>query len=149
MDIFGQARKAFSKAAGDVSRNAEMLRLDADIVELGKLATENWAAVGRRAQALVKLGRLSDQELQTLLRSAEQAAEKLEAAQRARQALYRGERVRRCPGCGQPVVELTEFCENCGVKLPVCKQCLEPLSAEDTQCPACGTAAEKAQGSAG
>jgi Double zinc ribbon len=142
MDIFDEARKAFKQAADGISRGAEGLRLDADIADLQKLVSENYAAVGRRAAQLAKLGRVSDAELQSLLGVAEKAEAKLQAAQEVAQAMRRGERVRRCPGCGEPVLKLTEFCEKCGRKLPVCKQCLEPLSGEDTACPACGTAVE-------
>ena len=144
MDLFGEARKAFKQAADGVSRGAETLRLDTEISELSQLVTENYAALGRRAMQLAKLGRISDAELQTLLVTAEKSEAKLQAAQQARQALQRGERIRRCPGCGEAVPKPTEFCEKCGRKLPVCQQCLEPLSAEDTTCPSCGTAVEGA-----
>jgi len=144
MDLFDEARKVFKQAAEGVSRGAETLKLDADISELSQLVTENYAAIGRRAVALVKLGRVSDPELQTLVGLAEKSEAKLRAAQETRQALQRGDRVRRCPGCGEAVVKPSDFCEKCGRKLPVCQQCLEPLSAGDLACPSCGTAAEGA-----
>ncbi|MBM3476448.1 MAG: zinc ribbon domain-containing protein [Armatimonadetes bacterium] len=137
MDIMGSARKAFGKAADGVSRGAEALRLESEIGDLSKRLDEDWAAAGRRAQVLLKLGRLEDPELRTLVSQAEALEEKILARQEMLRGLRQGQRVRRCPGCGASVVEMTEFCGGCGRKLPVCAKCLEPLSAEDTECPAC------------
>jgi len=142
MDLFDEARKVFKQAAEGVSRGAETLKLDADIAELSQLVTDNYAAIGRRAVALAKLGRVSDPELQTLVGVTEKSEAKLRAAQETRQALQRGDRIRHCPGCGEAVLKPSEFCGKCGRKLPVCKQCLEPLSAGDLACPSCGTALE-------
>jgi hypothetical protein len=137
MDLFDGARKAFGKAADGVSRGAEALRLESEIAELSNLLAQDWAAAGRRAQVLLKLGRVDDQELRSLVSQAEALEEKILARQEMLRGLRQGQRVRRCPGCGASVVEMTEFCESCGRKLPVCAKCLEPLSAEDTECPAC------------
>jgi DNA repair exonuclease SbcCD ATPase subunit len=144
MDIFDSARKAFGKAADEVSKGAEALRLESEIADLSNRAAEDWAAAGRRAQVLLKLGRVQDQELATLVSQAEKLEEKILAMQESVRGLRQGKRVRRCPGCGTAIVELTEFCESCGRKLPVCASCLEPLSAEDTECPSCQAPVAKA-----
>ncbi len=137
MDFFDSARKAFGKAADEVSKGAETLRLESEIADLSNRAAEDWAAAGRRAQVLLKLGRVQDAELENLVGQAEKLEEKILAMQESVRGLRQGKRVRRCPGCGTAIVELTEFCGSCGRKLPVCQACLEPLSAEDTECPSC------------
>jgi len=140
MDLFDSARKAFGKAADEVSKGAEALRLESEIADLSSRAAEDWAAAGRRAQVLLKLGRVEDTELANLVGQAEKLEEKVLAMQEAVRSLRQGKRVRRCPGCGASIIELVEFCPGCGRKLPVCSECLEPLSAEDTECPACKAA---------
>jgi len=137
MDLFDSARKAFGKAADEVSRGAEGLRLESEIADLSRRLDEDWAATGRRAQVLLRLGRVQDAELEQLVRQAEALEEKIRVMQETLRGLRQGKRVRRCPGCGASITELTEFCGACGRKLPVCEQCLEPLSAEDTECPCC------------
>jgi DNA repair exonuclease SbcCD ATPase subunit len=137
MDLFDSARKAFGKAADEVSRGAEALRIESEIADLSNRAAQDWAAAGRRAQVLLSLGRVQDTELAQLVKQAEALEEKIRAMQESLRGLRQGKRVRRCPGCGTSVVELAEFCGNCGRKLPVCPECLEPLSAEDTECPSC------------
>jgi len=137
MDFFDSARKVFGKAADGVSRGAEALRLESEVADLSKRLEEDWAAAGRRAQVLLKLGRVNDTELASLVNQAEALEEKILARQESLRGLRQGNRVRRCPGCGASIVELNEFCAGCGRKLPVCAECLEPLSAEDTECPAC------------
>jgi DNA repair exonuclease SbcCD ATPase subunit len=143
MDLFDSARKAFGKAAEEVSRGAEALRLDTEIGELSQRTQEAWAAAGRRAQVLVNLQRVEDTELSSLVDQAEKLEGKLQAMQEAVQGLRQGKRVRRCPGCGASIVKLAEFCEGCGRKLPTCPDCKEPLSAEDTTCPACQRPVDK------
>ena len=140
MDWFEEARKAFGKAAEGVSKGAESLRLETEIADLSRRTTEDYAAVGRRAQIRVKLGRIDDPDLKSLVGTAEKMEEKLREAQENLQAIRQGKRVRRCSACGETVVKLTESCESCGAKLPVCKECLEPLSAGDQTCPQCGAA---------
>jgi DNA repair exonuclease SbcCD ATPase subunit len=140
MDWLDEARKAFGKAAEGVSRGADIVRLETEIADLSRRTTEAFAAVGRRAQVLVKLERTQDPELRSLAETAENIEEKLRAAQEQLQGIRQGKRIRRCPGCGATVVKLSETCEQCGAKLPVCKECLEPLSADDETCPQCGAA---------
>jgi len=137
MDLFDSARKAFGKAADEVSKGAEALRLESEIADLSSRAADDWAAAGRRAQVLLRLGRVQDAELANLVGQAEKLEEKILAMQESVRGLRQGKRIRRCPGCGTAIVELMEFCSSCGRKLPVCQACLEPLSAEDAECPAC------------
>jgi DNA repair exonuclease SbcCD ATPase subunit len=143
MDLFDSARKAFGKAADEVSRGAEALRIESEIADLSNRAAQDWAAAGRRAQVLLSLGRVQDTELAQLVKQAEALEEKIQAMQESLRGLRQGKRVRRCPGCGTSVVELAEFCASCGRKLPVCPDCLEPLSAEDTECPSCKKPVER------
>ncbi|MGQ9731979.1 MAG: double zinc ribbon domain-containing protein [Candidatus Zipacnadales bacterium] len=144
MDLFESARKAFGKAADEVARGAEALRLETEIADLSRRMEETWAAAGRRAQVLLKLGQIEDAELAALVKQAEGVEQKLLARQKALQALRQGARLRRCPGCATGLTELVEFCPTCGRRLPVCQKCLQPLSAEDSICPACGTAPDGA-----
>lgn len=137
MDLLDSARKVFGKAADEVSRSAEALRLETEIADLSGRAAETWAAAGRRAQVLLKLGRIQDEELASLVSQAEGLEAKILARQETLRGLRQGKRIRRCPGCGATIVELAEFCASCGRRLPVCVECLEPLSAEDSECPAC------------
>lgn len=138
MDWFEEARKAFGKAAEGVSKGAETIRLETEIADLSRRTTDDYAAAGRRAQTLVKLGRIEDPDLKSLVATAEKMEEKLREAQENLQALRQGKRPRRCPKCGATVVKLTESCESCGSELPVCRECLEPLSAGEETCPQCG-----------
>jgi DNA repair exonuclease SbcCD ATPase subunit len=140
MDWLDEAKKALGKAAEGVSRGADIIRLETEVADLSRRSTEEFAAVGRRAQVLVKLERIQDPELRSLVGTAEKMEEKLRAAQEQLQAIRQGKRSRRCPGCGTTVVKLTETCEQCGAKLPVCRECLEPLSAGEVTCPQCGAA---------
>ncbi len=140
MDWLDEAKKALGKAAEGVSRGADIVRLETEVADLSRRTTEEFAAVGRRAQTLVNLERIEDPELKSLVRGAEKMEEKLRAAQEHLQGIRQGKRIRRCPGCGTTVVKLTETCEQCGARLPVCKECLEPLSAGDETCPQCGAA---------
>jgi rRNA maturation protein Nop10 len=142
MDWLDEAKKAIGKAAEGVSRGADIVRLETEVAELSRRTTEEFAAVGRRAQVLVKLERVQDAELKSLVETAENMEEKLRAAQEELQGVRQGKRIRRCPACGTTVVKLSETCEQCGAKLPVCKECLEPLSAGDETCPQCGAAVE-------
>jgi len=144
MDWLDEARKAFGKAAEGVSKGAEVIRLETEIADLSRRTTEDYAAAGRRAQILVKLGRIEDPDLKSLVGTAEKMEEKLREAQENLQAIRQGKRVRHCSACGATVVKLTESCESCGAKLPVCKACLEPLSGGDEACPQCGAAVDGA-----
>ena len=83
MDLFDSARKALGKAAEEVSRSAEALRLESEIAGLSSRAAETWAAAGRRAQVLLKLGRIEDSELASLVAQAESIENKILARQEA------------------------------------------------------------------
>lgn len=137
MDLFGEARKMLGKAATGVSRGADMVRLETEAAELSRQSEADWAAAGRRAQYLLRMGRLQDKELATLVQKAEDMEEKLLACQRAMQQVRGGKRPRRCPACNALITELRENCHHCDAKLPVCQNCLEPLSAGDRACPSC------------
>jgi len=148
MDFLGEAGKLFGKAAKGISRGADILKLEQEAAELSKLAGENWAVAGRRAQILLRAGQVRDGELATAVRQAETQEERLLAVQKALVSAKQGQRVRRCRLCEGVQSQLAETCEHCDAKLPVCEKCLEPLSAEDTKCPACEAPASSQPGAA-
>ncbi len=148
MDFLGEAGKLFDKATKGISRGADILKLEQEAAELSKLAAENWAVAGRRAQILLRAGHVRDSELAAAVRQAETQEERLQAVQKGLVAAKQGQRVRRCRVCEGVQSRLAETCEHCDAKLPACEKCLEPLSADDAKCPACEAPANSQPGAA-
>lgn len=144
MSLFDKARAALGQAAAAVSRETEVLSLQA---QLGNLDEENdriLIEVGKRARDLKRQGVIKDPQLESLLRRVEQIEEEMMDLRRkvaesqtrpveatappppppapagpalAVSTAAPPAATKTCPKCNQVLAASAHFCDRCGAKL--------------------------------
>lgn len=147
MTLFDKARAALGQAAAAVSRETEVLSLQAQLGNLDEETERLLIEVGKRARELKRQGLLKDPQLDSLLRRVEQIEEEMmdlrrkvaEAQTRPAEATApppppppppaaaaaapavsttaAPAATKSCPKCNQTLAATAHFCDRCGAKV--------------------------------
>ena len=140
MGILDGARRLVSDLAGEASKQAGLIQLQADRDALRSRLEETYAQAGRRAELLYKAKRLDDPDLAEALKLADTLTERIkQLEEEMRAAREEREPDLICPGCKKVLERGVRFCPVCGTQIRICPQCHTVVKPEERFCPGCGT----------
>lgn len=116
MTIWDKVRKGVGQVAAEVSQAADGLRLQTEIAGVESELQHVYADAGKRAKQLWREQRLTDADLDLLLRHTDELEAHIDELRKRSLGMEQA-RQPACPQCKTEVAEGTKFCPECGAKI--------------------------------